>query len=43
MPIVLAMTDKLSPRMIRMIEDLCTDWRHLDARMSASDFSRGFD
>src|SRR6266699_4048871 len=34
MPIVLAMTDKLSPRMIRMIEDLCTDWRHLDARIA---------
>ena len=33
MPIVLAMTDKLSPRMIRMIEDLCTDWRHLDERI----------
>src|SRR5256885_4315313 len=23
-----------APRMIRMIEDLCTDWRHLDARIS---------
>jgi transposase len=33
MPNVLAMTDKLSPRMIHMIEDLCTDWRHLDARI----------
>src|ERR1700730_2518978 len=33
MPIVLAMTDKLSPRMIRMIENLCTDWRHLDERI----------
>jgi transposase len=32
-PIVLAMTDKLSPRMIHMIEDLCTDWRHLDGRI----------
>src|SRR6266700_705927 len=31
MPIVLAMTDKLSPR---MIQDLCTDWRHLDARIA---------
>ena len=30
----LAMTDKLSPRMIHMIEDLCTDWRHLDARIA---------
>ncbi len=37
-PIVLAMTDKLSPRMIRMIEDLCTDWRYLDERIeTASD------
>ncbi len=27
MPIVLAMTDKLSPRMIHMIKDLCTDLR----------------
>ena len=34
MPNVLAMTDKLSPRMIHMIEDLCTDWRHLDARIA---------
>jgi transposase len=33
MPIVLAMTDKLSPRMIRMIEDLCTDWHYLDGRI----------
>jgi transposase len=33
MPIVLAMTDKLSPRMIHMIEDLCTDWRYLDKRI----------
>jgi transposase len=33
MPIILAMTDKLSPRMIHMIEDLCTDWRHLDRRI----------
>ena len=34
MPNVLAMTDKLSPRMIHMFEDLCTDWRHLDARIA---------
>ena len=34
MPNVLAMTDKLSPRMIHMIEDLCTDWRYLDARLA---------
>lgn len=33
MPIILAMTDKLSPRMIHMIEDLCTDWRYLDGRI----------
>jgi transposase len=33
-PNVLAMMDKLSPRMIHMIEDLCTDWRHLDARIA---------
>ncbi len=33
MPIILAMTDKLSPRMIHMIEALCTDWRHLDRRI----------
>jgi transposase len=33
MPIILAMTDKLSPRMIHMIETLCTDWRHLDGRI----------
>jgi transposase len=32
-PIVLAMTDKLSPRMIRTIEDLCADWHHLDERI----------
>ena len=34
MPKVLAMTDKLSPRMIHMIKDLCTDWRYLDARLA---------
>jgi len=34
MPIVLAKTDKLSQRMIHMIEDLCTDWRHLDRRIA---------
>ena len=32
-PIVLSMTDKLSPRMIQMIEDLCADWRYLDERV----------
>ena len=34
MPIILAMTDKLSPRMIQMIEDLCADWRYLDGRIA---------
>src|SRR6202050_5674656 len=34
MPIILTKTDKLSPRMIHMIEDLCTDWRHLDERIT---------
>jgi transposase len=33
MPIVLAKTDKLSQRMIHMIEDLCADWRHFDRRI----------
>jgi transposase len=33
MPIILAMTEKLSPRMIHMLEDLCTDWRYLDKRI----------
>src|ERR671930_1862806 len=33
MPIVLAMTAKLSPRMIHMLESLCTDWRYLDQRI----------
>ena len=33
MPLVLAMTEELSPRMIGMIEDLCTDWRYLDERI----------
>src|SRR5437764_1299103 len=35
MPIALARTEKLSQRMIRVIEDLCTDWRHLDGRIEA--------
>jgi len=34
-PIILAMTDKLSPRMIHMLEDLCTDWRYFDERIDA--------
>ena len=32
-PIILGMTDKLSPRMIHVIEALCTDWRYLDGRI----------
>lgn len=35
MSMILAMTDKLSPRMIRMIEDLCADWRYLDGRIES--------
>lgn len=35
MSTILAMTDKLSPRMIRMIEDLCADWRYLDERIES--------
>lgn len=35
MPMILAMTNKLSPRMIHMIEELCMDWRHLDGRIEA--------
>src|SRR5450759_4581466 len=42
-PIVLAMTDKLSPRMIHMIEDLCTDWRHLDGPLHAHERSQTMD
>jgi transposase len=33
MPIVFTKTDKLSQRMIHMIEDQCMDWRHLDRRI----------
>jgi transposase len=33
MTIILAMTDTLSPRMIQIIQDLCTDWRYLDGRI----------
>jgi transposase len=35
MPIILGMTDRLSPRMIHVIEALCADWRHLDGRVEA--------
>src|SRR5262249_61105082 len=26
-------SDVLSPRMLRIVEDLCADWRHLDERI----------
>jgi transposase len=35
LPQVLAMTEKLSPRMVHMIEALATDWRRLDERIEA--------
>jgi transposase len=36
LPGILAMrTDVLSPRMVRILEDLSADWRHLDARIEA--------
>jgi hypothetical protein len=28
-------SDVLSPRMLRMVEDLATDWRRLDGRIEA--------
>jgi transposase len=31
--ILATQTDVLSPRMLRLIEDLAGDWRHLDARI----------
>src|ERR1700758_2730529 len=31
--ILATQTDVLSPRMLRILEDLSTDWRHLDARI----------
>jgi len=31
--ILATQTDILSPRMLRVIEDLAGDWRHLDARI----------
>ena len=33
MPIILAMSGRLSPRMIQIVQDLCTDWRYLDRRI----------
>lgn len=33
--ILSASCDRLSPRMIRIIEDLCADWRELDRRIEA--------
>jgi transposase len=32
---ILDMTDKLSPSMIRMTEDLCADWHYLDGRIES--------
>ena len=34
-PIIFAMSDKLSRRMIQIIQDLCTDWRYLDGRIES--------
>jgi hypothetical protein len=33
LPIILSPTDVLSPRMLRVIEDLASDWRRLDERI----------
>jgi transposase len=35
LPQILTMTDKLSPRMLQIIEALATDWRRLDERIEA--------
>ena len=35
LPRILAMTDKLSPRMLHVIEALAADWRRLDERIEA--------
>jgi transposase len=35
LPQILAMTDKLSPRMLHVIEALAADWRRLDERIEA--------
>jgi transposase len=35
LPRALAMTDKLTPRMVHVVEDLATDWRWLDQRIEA--------
>jgi len=35
LPRALAMTDKLTPRMVHLVEDLASDWRQLDARIEA--------
>jgi transposase len=46
LPTILAKrSDVLSPGMLRIVEDLCGDWRHLDERIarSASNSDRKFD
>lgn len=35
LPRALAMTDKLTPRMVHIVEDLALDWRRLDDRIEA--------
>jgi transposase len=35
LPRALTMTDKLTPRMVHVVEDLATDWRWLDQRIEA--------
>jgi len=35
LPRALAMADKLTPRMVHLVEDLASDWRQLDARIEA--------
>jgi transposase len=45
MPIILGMTDKLSPRIIHVIEALCTDWPHapvVTMQLAAADPPRGY-
>ncbi len=35
LPRALAMTDRLTPRMLHIVEDLASDWRRLDERLEA--------
>jgi transposase len=35
LPRALAMTDRLTPRMVHLVENLATDWRRLDERIEA--------